>query len=234
MNFSQMHEHLRLELLRRIRRGTLSVSLLARQTGYGQSHLSNFLRNRRQLSLEALDQVLFCQHMSVQDLLPGDAGRRDAAEVADIGRIPIVSHASALSDRIIRPSNTQGILHVPGPRLQAIRTRPSNNRYPWQRFVAISISAEDASPMYPILLPNAVLLLDRHYNSLLPYRSDRTNIYALSNGGRLVLRYLDFQVDRLVLRPHNVAFSVDLLDIPPGETPFDMIAGRVALALNEI
>jgi len=42
MNFTQMHERLRLELLRRIQRGTLSVSLLARQTGFGQAHLSNF------------------------------------------------------------------------------------------------------------------------------------------------------------------------------------------------
>ena len=54
-----MHERLRLELLRRIQRDTLSVSLLSRQTGFGQSHLSNFLRSRRQLSLEAIDRVLF-------------------------------------------------------------------------------------------------------------------------------------------------------------------------------
>jgi hypothetical protein len=70
MNFSQMHERLRLELLRRIQRGTLSVSLLARQTGFGQSHLSNFLHSRRQLSLEALDRVLVSQHITAGDLLP--------------------------------------------------------------------------------------------------------------------------------------------------------------------
>ncbi len=52
MNFTQMHERLRVELLRRIERGTLSVSLLARQTGFGKSHLSNFLHSRRKLSLE--------------------------------------------------------------------------------------------------------------------------------------------------------------------------------------
>jgi hypothetical protein len=58
MNFTQMHERLRLELLRRIERGTLRVSLLARQTGFGQPHLSNFLRKRRKLSLEAIDTIL--------------------------------------------------------------------------------------------------------------------------------------------------------------------------------
>jgi hypothetical protein len=35
MTFSQMNERLRVELLRRIQRGTLSVSLLSRQTGFG-------------------------------------------------------------------------------------------------------------------------------------------------------------------------------------------------------
>src|SRR6202048_2371200 len=80
MNFTQMHERLRLELLRRIERGTLSVSLLARQTGFGQSHLSNFLRSRRQLSLEALDHVLAAQHLTAADLLPTlhQAGTLDA------------------------------------------------------------------------------------------------------------------------------------------------------------
>ena len=70
MNFTQMHERLRLEMLRRIQRGTASVSLLARQTGLGQSHLSNFLHCRRQLSLEALDRVLAAQHLTAADLLP--------------------------------------------------------------------------------------------------------------------------------------------------------------------
>ena len=70
MNFTQMHERLRLELLRRIQRGTLSVSLLARQTGFGQAHLSNFLHSRRQLSLEAMDRILAAQRLTVADLLP--------------------------------------------------------------------------------------------------------------------------------------------------------------------
>ena len=70
MNFTQMHERLRLELLRRIQRGTVSVSLLARQTGFGQAHLSNFLHSRRQLSLEAMDRILAAQHLTAADLLP--------------------------------------------------------------------------------------------------------------------------------------------------------------------
>jgi hypothetical protein len=37
-----------------------------------------------------------------------------------------------------------------------------------------------------------------------------------------------------VLRPHNLAFPVELLEIPPGQGPADLIAGRVALILNEV
>jgi hypothetical protein len=69
MNFTQMHGRLRLELLRRIQRGTLSVSLLARQTGFGQAHLSNFLHSRRHLSLEALDRILASRRLSATDLV---------------------------------------------------------------------------------------------------------------------------------------------------------------------
>lgn len=96
MNFTQMHERLRLELLRRINRGTLSVSLLARQTGFGQAHLSNFLHNRRQLSLRALDRVMAAQHMDAEDLLPVIRGGTETANEPDGDRVPIVAQASTI------------------------------------------------------------------------------------------------------------------------------------------
>src|ERR1019366_10189086 len=96
MNFTQMHERLRLELLRRIQRGTLSVSLLARQTGFGQSHLSNFLHNRRQLSLEAMDSILTAQHMAAGDLLPATYQHEALPADGESSAVPVVSHAAAL------------------------------------------------------------------------------------------------------------------------------------------
>src|SRR3954466_14555522 len=112
MNFTQMHERLRLELLRRIQRGTLSVSLLARQTGFGQSHISNFLRSRRQLSLEALDRVLFSQHMGAWDLLPVHYGPAEA--IGDDGdAVPLISHAAVLFEPRIRNSAVRRILQLP-------------------------------------------------------------------------------------------------------------------------
>jgi len=233
MNFTQMHERLRLELLRRIQRGTVSVSLLARQTGFGQSHLSNFLHNRRQLSLEAMDRVLAAQHMTAADLLPATYQREASPEDVESNSIPVVSHTAALFEPYIRPSAAQAMLHLPAGLLQSLRARVSNPRRAWQRFVAVRISAADALPMEPLVLPEAITLIDRHYNSLMPYRPNRPNLYAVRHGSHLTLRYVDFVANRLVLRPHNIAFPVDLLEVDSGEPPSELIAGRIALILNE-
>jgi hypothetical protein len=234
MNFTQMHEHLRLELLRRIQRGTLSVSLLARQTGFGQAHLSNFLHSRRQLSLEAMDRILAAQHLAAADLLPALhlAGALPPDE--ERSTIPLVSHAVALFEPFIRASAVQSMLHLPAGVLQTIRARVSNSRRVWQRFVAVRIPSADALPMEPLVLPEAITLLDRHYNSLMPYRPNRPNLYAVRHGSHLALRYVDFIARRLVLRPHNIAFPVDLVEVDPSESPSDLIAGRIALILNEL
>lgn len=87
--------------------------------------------------------------------------------------------------------------------------------------------------MEPLVSADAIVLIDRHYNSLMPYRLNRPNLYAVRNGGHLAVRYLDLLLNRLVLRPHNLAFPVELIEVPPGETPGDLIAGRIVLILNE-
>jgi transcriptional regulator with XRE-family HTH domain len=233
MNFTQMHERLRLELLRRIQRGTLSVSLLARQTGFGQPHLSNFLHSRRQLSLEALDRILAAQHLSAGDLLPATYQRESLPSDGESSSVPVVSHATALFEPFIRPSAAQTMLYLPAGLLQSIRTRVSNPRRAWERFVAVRVSGADALPMEPLVLPDAIALIDRHYNSLMPYRPNRPNLYAVRHGSHLTLRYVDFVANRLVLRPLNIAFPVDLIELDHGEPPSELIAGRVALILNE-
>ncbi|MGA2651993.1 MAG: hypothetical protein ABSF28_15785 [Terracidiphilus sp.] len=234
MNITQMHERLRLELLRRIQRGTLSVSLLARQTGFGQAHLSNFLHCRRQLSLEAMDRILASQRMAAGDLLPATNDARVApGDEMESETAPVVSHYAALFEPFIRPSGVQSEFHLPNGFLQTARTRAESGRKAWQRFVAVRISSADALPMEPLILPDALVLLDRHYTSLMPYRPNRPNLLAVRSGSLLTLRYVDFMANRLVLRPHNIAFSVELAEIDPGETPSDRIAGRVALILNE-
>ncbi|KAA6461225.1 hypothetical protein DYQ86_13370 [Acidobacteria bacterium AB60] len=227
-----MQERLRLELLRRIQRGTLSVSLLARQTGFRQSHLSNFLRNRRHLSLDAIDRILAAQQMGTADLLPGDA-MPDWRVGTEIAQIPVVSYAAAMNEPHIRPSSARGQVWIAGALLQSIRERPLQPRRPWQRFVAITAAPGDSQAMDPIIQPEATVLLDRHYNSFVPYRPTRPNVYGVCQDGRLKLRYADFVLDRMVLRPHNRAFPVELIQLRPGESPGELIVGRVILTLSE-
>ena len=234
MNFSQMHERLRLELLRRIQRGTLSVSLLARQTGFGQAHLSNFLHSRRQLSLEAMDRILAAQHLSTPDLVPALVPGAGTLSMGEGSAVPIVSHAAALFEPYIRPSAVQSLLHLPAGGLHSVHARVSGTHRAWERFVAVHIASADALAMEPLVLPDAIALIDRHYNSLAPYRPNRPNLYAVRHGAHLTLRYVEFLFNRLVLRPHNITFPLDLLEVGPGESPGELIVGRVVLILNEL
>lgn len=232
MNFTQMHERLRLELLRRIERGTLSVSLLARQTGFGQSHISNYLHSRGQLSLEAIDRVLAAQHLAVTDLLPALQAPSMAQDPERI-TVPLVSHHAALFEPYIRSAPAQEFLHLPRGLLDHLRARAPQARRTCERFVAVRVANADAIPMEPLVLPDAVALIDRHYNSLIPYSPNRPNLFAVRHGGRLLMRYVDFIAHRLVLRPHNMAFPVELIEVDPDESPGDLLVGRVALILNE-
>ena len=234
MNFTQMHERLRIELLRRIQRGTLSVSLLSRQTGFGQAHLSNFLHSRRQLSLAALDRVLAVQHLTVADLLPVLQHFGDSPDEKESSSVPMVSHATALFEPHIRSSAVHALLRLPEGVLQSLHARASRPRQAWQRFVAIRVPSADALAMDPLVMPEAIVLIDRHYNSLVPYRPNRPNVYAVRHGAHLRLRYVDFLLNRLVLRPHNAAFPVDLIEMDPEEAPSDSLAGRIALIVNDL
>jgi transcriptional regulator with XRE-family HTH domain len=232
MNFTQTHERLRLELLRRMQRGTLSVSLLARQSGLSQVHLSNFLHSKRQLSLEALDRVLAVQHLTVADLVPMVYLASDLAGDERIA-VPIVSHSAALFEPYIRVIPGQETLPVPGGILQSLRARPTAPRRAWQRFVAVRTQATDVQPMEPLILAEAIVVIDRHYNSLAPYRPNRPNLYAVRHEAHIVIRFVELLVDRVVLRPQNAAFPLEMVDSEPGKHPGEMIAGRVALIVNE-
>ncbi|MGB6974093.1 MAG: hypothetical protein WBD67_05375 [Terracidiphilus sp.] len=235
MSFAQMHERLRLEMLRRIQRGSLSVSLLARQTGFGQSHLSNFLHCRRQLSLDAMDRILSAQQLAASDLMPAlrnNAHHHFSSE--ETASVPVISHNAALFEPFVRASSVQSVLYLPEAILRAARARATVSRRTWQRFIAVRISSADAEPLEPLLMPEALLVIDRHYNSLAQYRPQRPTLYAVRNGPRLAIRYVDFLSNRLVLRPGNAACPVELLETEPGQAPNDLIIGRVALILNEI
>src|SRR5271163_4116184 len=92
MNFQDLHELLRVELVRRIERGTLTGSRLAQQAGFQQAHISNFLNRKRSLSLEGLDRVLASQKLTVDQILPLDLAAAAPVPSSDpIEIVPVVS-----------------------------------------------------------------------------------------------------------------------------------------------
>src|SRR3979411_2524835 len=95
MNFQDLHELLRLELLRRIERGTLTGSRLAQQAGFQQAHISNFLNRKRARSLDALARVLAPQTLSIDQILPLDLAAAAPIQPSSSDPIEIVPVVSA-------------------------------------------------------------------------------------------------------------------------------------------
>jgi transcriptional regulator with XRE-family HTH domain len=228
MNFSQLHERLRLELIRRIDRELLTAASLARQTGLQQPHISNFLRSKRRLSLPAMDRVLAALALSVEDLLlPAEPARAPSAPQPD--SIPLVSAASAMNDAVIPPAFDR--IQLPAGSLDDLRLRQSLRRRDWQRFVAVGITPLQAAPMEPALAPNNIVVLDRHYTALVEYSPPQLNIYAVRFGSAMLFRYVSFEANRLILRPHGLNFPVQLIEVEPQRSPSDLIVGRVCIVI---
>jgi hypothetical protein len=73
----------------------------------------------------------------------------------------------------------------------------------------------------------------RYYNSLAPYRAHQPTLYAVRCGVALLLRFVDFDEGRLILRPYSRDFPIQLLPLSTHETPADYIVGRVCLVFSE-
>ncbi|MBV8629815.1 MAG: hypothetical protein JOZ83_02745, partial [Silvibacterium sp.] len=174
MNAAQIHERLRLEIARRINRGLITGTLLARQTGLKPSHISNFLHRKRKLSLAAFDRILASQALSIEDLLPqrptSHSAHTSLGELQEgrLDTVPLVSQATAMYSPAISSRSTVELIRLPSGILDQLRPRRALVRRDWQRFVAVRVSAGQAAPMSPVLISNAIVVLDRHYNSLAP------------------------------------------------------------------
>ncbi|WP_446745018.1 hypothetical protein [Silvibacterium acidisoli] len=237
MNASQLHERLRVEIVRRIDRGMLTGMLLAKQAGVQPSHISNFLHRKRQLSLSTMDRVLAAQSISVEDLLPTEKLRGKATDTETKTplptTVPLVSGTTAIYSPSIPANAVLEMIHLPHGSLEELRPRRTVSRRDWQRFLALRTTAEQAAPMIPILRSRSITVVDRHYNSFAPYRAPAPNLYAVNAGGAVLFRYVTFDADSLILRPHNLEYAVDLLRMNTGDSPSEFLIGRVCMTLVE-
>lgn len=237
MKFGALHENLRLEILRRIDRGVLTGSTLARATNFQQAHISNFLNRKRSLSLEGLDRVLAAENLSILDLLPADALSRIPAlglTTSLTQPIAVVTHTAAALSVRIKPSEIIDTVEMPESILRSSQERPASGKDLWQRFVAIRVDALQAASMEPLLRQHFVAVIDRHYNSLALYRSQSPSMYAVHASDALHLCFLELEGNRLILRPRNHQVPVRLIELAANKQPADLIVGRVCYVLSEL
>jgi hypothetical protein len=231
MKFRTLQENLRKTLWGRIEEGDLTGLRLAEQTGFKQAHISNFLNRKRGLSLEGMDKVLNVQHLSVLDLLdPNEVSKRATIPPPsedEFENVLLVDGAVAAQEPLIVSMNVKEILKFKKSFLRKLRPEVEGDRDHWERFVIIKVDAREGMSMYPRLLPGATVLIDRHYNSLKPYRKGESNMYAVSKDGHCTVKYVELAGNHLVLRPHNQAYPVDIMRMEEDKSAADYLIGRV-------
>jgi hypothetical protein len=231
MKFKSLQENLRKAIWERIGEGELTGLRLAEQTGFKQAHISNFLNRKRSLSLEGMDRVLNVQRLSVLDLLdPAEVNKRASIPPPsddEFGNIFVVEGAIAATQPLIMSMNVREIQKFKRSFLRKLRSDMHGKRREWERFVAIKVEAGDGMSMYPRLLPGATTLIDRHYNTLQPYRKGELNMYAVYLKGACIVRYVELAGRNMVLRPHNQAYAVEVVPLGEGEGVADYMIGRV-------
>ena len=127
----------------------------------------------------------------------------------------VVESSVAATQPLIMSMNVSEIQKFKRGFLRKLRPDLHGRRRDWERFVAIRAHA-DAMSMHPRLMPGAVVLIDRHYNSLQPYRHGELNISAVQVKDVCKIRYLELAGDNLVLRPHNQSYGVEIVPLEKG------------------
>jgi hypothetical protein len=231
MKFRMLQENLRKALWERIDAGELTGLHLADQTGFRQAHISNFLNRKRGLSLGGMDKVLSVQRLSVLDLIdPAEVNKRASIVPPsddEFENVVVTEPHVAAADAAIMSMHVKETLKFKSSFLRRLKTEVEVDRGDWERFVVIKADPQDAVGMYPRLLPGAALLLDRHYNSLTPYRKGEDNLYAVRGNSTPTVRYVELSGNHLILRPHNPATPVKVLTLEGGTKPAHYIVGRV-------
>ncbi len=231
MKFKVLQDNLRKTLWERIEEGGLTGLRLAKETGFKQAHISNFLNKKRGLSIEGMDKVLNVQRLSVLDLLdPKEVNKRASIlppSDDEFENVLLVEGAVAATRPVIMSMKVKDILKFKKSFLRKLRAEMEGDRDDWERFVLIRVDGREGMSMFPRLLPGATVLVDRHYNSLKPYRKGEFNMYAVAKNGHCQVKYVELAGKHLVLRPHNQAYPVEVMPMQEGKDASDYLIGRV-------
>lgn len=231
MKFRGLQEQLRKNVWKRIDKGEITGMRLADLAGFRQAHMSNFLNRKRGLSLSAMDSVLGVLELSVLDLLdPGEVSKRatiPAPSEDEYENVLLVEPEVAANEELFIQDKVKDVLKFKKSFVRRLRPELAGKRAEWHRFALIKVDARDGMSMYPRLLPGATLLIDRHYNSLKPYRQKERNMYAVLKDGTCTVKYVEAAEGALILRPHNDTYPVTIVNLEEGKSAEDYLIGRV-------
>jgi transcriptional regulator with XRE-family HTH domain len=230
MLVGDVEEQLRKLVRQRIEVGLISGSELARQTGFRQAHISNFLNRRRGLSVEALDRILKTLGITISDLLP--ESDRGATSSREFDEVPLVSQNVAHYPDIPTHSISD-FLKFKRSFLRRIRPNINGERSNWTRYILLRASAETAFAMSPRITSGATMLIDRHYNSFEPYRRREPSIFAVHKQEQVLIRFVELHPKHLLLRPANSEARLDTIALE-GRHYSEHLIGRVCYLGMEI
>ncbi len=229
MLISDLQNRLRGLVRDRIEGRELTGTELASRAGFQQAHISNFLNQRRGLSVEAMDRVMEVLRLDVRDLMPEDRRMMTAADGGEelFEPIPVVG-SGALLQSDFGLGEIAEYLSFKKSFLRRIRAEMASQRKNWQRFLLMKADKDSGGAMRPRIVPGAMLLIDRHYNSLHSYRRREPNLYVVKSGKMCTVRYVELQGNQLTLRPENQTYALGYVQIGKGETFAEYVVGRVA------
>ena len=229
MTLQALQDKLRTYIRARMERGEITGTALSRDAGFQQGHLSNFLSARRGLSVESMDRLLDSLGIGVLDLVDADDIQRHAivpSPASGFESIALVVERNAMlarftADQILETRSFSKAF------LRKLKPSSSDDRVDWLRFVLIRLDARNARGRLPPGVSAATLLLDRHYNSLEPYRRSEPNLYAVRIGESCIIGYASVADEHLILRPQNPSTAIQVVRIDRGRRYHEYIVGRV-------
>jgi hypothetical protein len=134
-----------------------------------------------------MHKVLNVQHLSVLDLIDTAEVNKRASILPpsydEFDNVMVVDSQSAASEAVIMSMHVKEILTFRKSFLKRLKPGMEGSRDDWERFVIIKVDAQEGMSMYPRTMPGAILLLDRHHNSLTPYRKGKITCMSCAKMG---------------------------------------------------
>lgn len=233
MLIADLHERLRQHVLATIKSRQITQRALGEMVGMRQAHISNFVLGRRGFSIDGMDAILKVLGLNVQQLIAvTDQTRVRKVSLSAIESVALV-HLRAAMNPTFANDEVQGEIVFAKALLRRLKAEPPDMRKLWVRFTAVKADKALSAPMNPRVENGSVLLIDRHYCSLVAYRKDEPNMYLIRKDNSLMVRRVEMQDGQLCLRPENGGYPLESITIDRKKPLESCIVGRVAHVATE-